>query len=91
VGYPDAARVLVSVTEACVTVLSRRHDRFRILYVAKIDSKGQDLTLPPTATLVRAFVRRYADPATRPITWGSARWAMPTMRVVETRSGMRIG
>jgi len=46
--------------------LSRRHDRFRILYVAKIDPTGQGLMLPPTAALVRAFIRRCAGPATPP-------------------------
>lgn len=62
---PDAPRVLVAAIEACVYHAPATD--CAILYVSKVDSTGQGLAPPPTATLVRAFVRWYADPATRPV------------------------
>lgn len=62
---PDAPRTLVSAIEACVYHAPATD--CAILYVSKIDSTGQGLVPSPTATLVRAFIRWYADPATRPV------------------------
>lgn len=61
---PDAPRVLVSAIKSCVYHAPATD--FTTPYVSKIDSTGQDLAPPPTATLAWAFIRRYADPATRP-------------------------
>ncbi|KAI0301151.1 histone acetylation protein-domain-containing protein [Multifurca ochricompacta] len=63
---PDSPRVLVSAIEACLYHAPATD--CAILYVSKVDSTGQGLTPSPTATLVRAFTRWYADPATRPLT-----------------------
>ncbi|KAI0264029.1 histone acetylation protein-domain-containing protein [Gloeopeniophorella convolvens] len=62
---PDAPRVLVSAIEACLYHAPATD--CAILYVSKVDSTGQGIAPPPTAALVRAFVRWYADPATRPV------------------------
>ena len=62
---PDVPRVLVAAIEACVYHAPATD--CAILYVSKVDSTGQGLTPPPTATLVNAFIRWYADPATRPV------------------------
>ena len=62
---PDAPRMLVAAIEACVYHAPATD--CAILYVSKIDSTGQGSTPPPTAALVKAFIRWYADPATRPV------------------------
>ena len=62
---PDAPRILVSAVEACIYHAPATD--CAILYVSKVDSTGQGLTPPPTATLVRAFIHWYANPATRPV------------------------
>ncbi|KAA1469757.1 hypothetical protein DENSPDRAFT_796610 [Dentipellis sp. KUC8613] len=62
---PDAPRVLVSAIEGCL--YHSPTTSTAILYVGKVDSTGQGMAPPPTATLVKAFVRWYADPATRPV------------------------
>ncbi|KAH9969927.1 histone acetylation protein-domain-containing protein [Russula dissimulans] len=62
---PDAPRVLVAAVEACVYHAPTTD--CAILYVSKIDSTGQGLAPSPTANLVRAFIRWYADRATRPV------------------------
>ncbi|KAI9463804.1 histone acetylation protein-domain-containing protein [Russula earlei] len=62
---PDSPRLLVAAIEACI-YLAPATD-CAILYMSKIDSTGQGLAPPPTANLVRAFIRWYADPATRPV------------------------
>lgn len=68
---PDVPRVLVSAIEACI--YHAPTTGFAIHIVSKIDFTGQRLVPPHTAALARAFIRRYADPATRPITRGRAR------------------
>ena len=62
---PDAPRMLVAAIEA--SLYHAPATDCAILYVSKIDSTGHGLAPPPTATLVRAFIRWYADPATRPV------------------------
>jgi regulator of Ty1 transposition protein 109 len=62
---PDAPRILVSAIEACIYHAPATD--CAILYVSKVDSTGQGLAPPPTATLVRAFIRWFANPATRPV------------------------
>jgi len=62
---PDAPRVLVAAIEACVYHAPATD--CAILYVSKIDSTGQGSTPAPTAALVKAFIRWYADPSTRPV------------------------
>ncbi|KAH9980019.1 histone acetylation protein-domain-containing protein [Lactifluus volemus] len=62
---PDAPRILVSAIEACIYHAPATD--CAILYVSKVDSTGQGLAPPPTATLVRAFIRWFAHPATRPV------------------------
>jgi regulator of Ty1 transposition protein 109 len=65
---PDAPRILVSAIEACIYHAPATD--CAILYVSKVDSTGQGLVPPPTATLVSAFIRWFANPSTRP---GAAR------------------
>jgi regulator of Ty1 transposition protein 109 len=62
---PDAPHLLVAAIEACVYHAPATD--CAILYVSKVDSTGQGIVPAPTATLVRAFIRWYADPATRPV------------------------
>jgi regulator of Ty1 transposition protein 109 len=62
---PDAPRILVSAVEACV--YHAPATECAILYVSKVDSTGQGLAPSPTATLVGAFIRWYANPVTRPV------------------------
>ncbi|TFY77366.1 hypothetical protein EWM64_g6647 [Hericium alpestre] len=62
---PDTPRVLVSAIEACL--YNSPTTSSAILYVGKVDSTGQGMAPSPTATLVKAFVRWYADPETRPL------------------------
>ncbi|KAF8490802.1 histone acetylation protein-domain-containing protein [Russula emetica] len=62
---PDAPRMLVAAIEA--SLYHAPATDCAILYVSKIDSTGHGLAPPPTATLVRAFIRWYADPATCPV------------------------
>ena len=62
---PDAPRILVAAIEA--SLYHAPATDCAILYVSKIDSTGHGLSPPPTATLVRSFIRWYADPATRPV------------------------
>jgi regulator of Ty1 transposition protein 109 len=62
---PDTPRVLVAAIEACICHAPATD--CAILYVSKVDSTGQGLAPPPTATLMKAFIRWYADPATRPV------------------------
>ncbi|KAI0287976.1 histone acetylation protein-domain-containing protein [Russula brevipes] len=57
--------VLIAAIEACVYHAPATD--CAILYVSKVDSTGQGLASPPTATLVNVFIRWYADPATRPV------------------------
>lgn len=61
----DAPRQLVSALE--VSVYNIPATSCGILYVSKVDSTGQGMHPSPTATLVKAFLSYYADPATRPI------------------------
>lgn len=62
---PDAPRMLVAAIEA--SLYHAPATDCAILYVSKVDSTGHGIAPPPTATLVRAFIRWYADPTTRPV------------------------
>ncbi|KAI0042479.1 hypothetical protein FA95DRAFT_1564285 [Auriscalpium vulgare] len=62
---PDAPRILVTAIEAGVYHAPATDTA--IFYVSKVDSTGQGISPSPTATLVRALVRWYCDPATRPV------------------------
>lgn len=62
----DSPRILVSAIEAALYHVPNTNAA--ILYISKVDGTGQGLAPSPTATLVNAFVRWYADPETRPIT-----------------------
>ncbi|RXW24443.1 hypothetical protein EST38_g1442 [Candolleomyces aberdarensis] len=62
---PDAPRVLVTAIEANVFHIPATSSA--VLYVSKVDSTGQSKGKAPTATLVRALLAYYADPATRPV------------------------
>ena len=62
---PDASRVLVSAIEA--RLYHAPSTDCAILYVSKVDSTGHGLRPSPTATLVKAFIRWYADPKSRPV------------------------
>ncbi|KDR82708.1 hypothetical protein GALMADRAFT_841760 [Galerina marginata CBS 339.88] len=64
---PDAPRVIVAAVEACVYTNPTTH--CAVFYVSKVDSTGHGAKgLPaPTAVLVRALIRFYVDPATRPV------------------------
>ncbi|KAH9841848.1 histone acetylation protein-domain-containing protein [Rhodofomes roseus] len=61
----DGPRVVVSAIEAALYNIPATS--CGILYISKVDSTGQASRPSPTATLVRAFLRYYADPSTRPI------------------------
>lgn len=61
----DSPRVFVSAIEASVYNIPATS--CGVLYVSKVDSTGHATAPSPTATLVRAFLTCYADPATRPI------------------------
>ncbi|TFY59048.1 hypothetical protein EVJ58_g6023 [Rhodofomes roseus] len=61
----DGPRVVVSAIEAALYNIPATS--CGILYISKVDSTGQASRPSPTATLVRAFLRHYADPSTRPI------------------------
>ena len=80
---PDVPRVLVSAIKSCL--LSRPHDRFR--HPLHVEDR---LHAPLTATLVRAFIRRYTDPATCSTTREELAERCPSMRVVETRDGSNM-
>ena len=62
---PDAPRLLVSAIEA--RIYHAPSTDCAILYVSKVDSTGQGLRPSPTATLVKAFIRWYVDPKSRPV------------------------
>ncbi|KAG5648297.1 hypothetical protein DXG03_004869 [Asterophora parasitica] len=62
---PDAPRVLVTAIE--VSVYNIPATNSAILYVSKVDSTGQASAPSPTYTLVKAFLKFYADPDTRPV------------------------
>ncbi|KAI0317668.1 histone acetylation protein-domain-containing protein [Amylostereum chailletii] len=61
----DGPRVLVSAIEAALYHIPATSNA--IFYVSKVDSTGQGIAPPPTATLVTSLIHWYADPATRPI------------------------
>lgn len=60
-----APHIFVSAIEAMVYIVPSTSTA--ILYIAKVDSTGQAMAPSPTSTLVRAFLRYYVDPVTRPI------------------------
>ncbi|KIK69631.1 hypothetical protein GYMLUDRAFT_150496 [Collybiopsis luxurians FD-317 M1] len=62
---PDSPRILVTAIEACL--YSVPSSSSAIFYVSKVDSTGQCTAPSPTATLVRALLLYYANPATRPV------------------------
>ncbi|KAH9851580.1 histone acetylation protein-domain-containing protein [Lenzites betulinus] len=62
---PDAPRVLVTALEASIYHIPATASC--VLYVSKVDASGHASAPAPTATLVRAFLTFYADPATRPL------------------------
>ncbi|EPQ51008.1 hypothetical protein GLOTRDRAFT_81604 [Gloeophyllum trabeum ATCC 11539] len=62
---PDAPRVFVAGIEAYLYHVPATS--CLVLNVAKLDSTGQAAAPSPTATLIRAFIAYYGDPATRPI------------------------
>ncbi|KZT64950.1 hypothetical protein DAEQUDRAFT_570367 [Daedalea quercina L-15889] len=61
----DGPRVMVSAIEAALYNIPSTS--CGILYISKVDSTGQASRPSPTAALVRAFLKYYADPSTRPI------------------------
>ena len=61
----DGPRVMVSAIEAALYNIPSTS--CGILYVSKVDSTGQASRPSPTAALVRALLRYYANPSTRPI------------------------
>ncbi|TFK40616.1 histone acetylation protein-domain-containing protein [Crucibulum laeve] len=62
---PDAPRILVTAVEASVYYIPT--SSCAVVYVSKIDSTGQSTAPSPTASLVRALLTFYTDPATRPL------------------------
>ncbi|KAI0055859.1 hypothetical protein BV25DRAFT_1921481 [Artomyces pyxidatus] len=62
---PDSAPVFVSAIEA--SVFNAPATDCAILYVSKVDSTGQGISPPPTATLLSTLIAWYADPTTRPV------------------------
>jgi len=58
-------RVIVTAIEA--TLYNIPHTSSAIFYVSKVDSSGQASAPSPTAALVRALLKYYVDPATRPV------------------------
>ena len=62
---PEASRVIVTAIEANVYTIP--NTSCAVLHVSKVDSTGQAADPSPTATLVRALLKYYADPATRPV------------------------
>lgn len=61
----DGPRVMVSAIEAALYHIPATS--CGILYISKVDSTGQASRPSPTATLVHALLKFYADPSTRPI------------------------
>ncbi|KAF8895423.1 histone acetylation protein-domain-containing protein [Infundibulicybe gibba] len=61
----DSPRVLVTGVEVCLYQVPATS--CGILYVSKVDSTGHSMGPSPTAALVRALLRYYADPMTRPV------------------------
>ncbi|KAH9936677.1 histone acetylation protein-domain-containing protein [Fomitopsis serialis] len=61
----DGPRVMVSAIEAALYNIPSTS--CGILYISKVDSTGQASRPSPTASLVRAFLKYYADPSTRPV------------------------
>ncbi|TFK28031.1 DUF1714 domain-containing protein [Coprinopsis marcescibilis] len=62
---PDAPRIIVTAVE--VSLFHIPSTSSAVLYVSKVDSTGQAKGKSPTATIVRALLNHYADPATRPV------------------------
>ena len=62
---PEAPRVIVTAIEANVYTISSTS--CAVFHVSKVDSTGQAADPSPTATLVRALLKYYADPVTRPV------------------------
>ncbi|KAH8104823.1 histone acetylation protein-domain-containing protein [Cristinia sonorae] len=58
-------RVLVTAIEA--NVYNVPSTSCGILYISKVDGTAQGIAPSPTSTLVKALIRFYADPKTRPI------------------------
>ncbi|TCD69045.1 hypothetical protein EIP91_009108 [Steccherinum ochraceum] len=61
----SAPRVLVTAIEA--NVYNIPATSCGILYISKVDGTGQGGVPSPTSTLVKAFLRYFVDPETRPI------------------------
>ncbi|KAF9565702.1 hypothetical protein CPC08DRAFT_629316 [Agrocybe pediades] len=61
----SSSRVIVTAMEAAVYNIP--HTSSAIFYVSKVDSSGQASAPSPTAALVRALLKYYVDPATRPV------------------------
>lgn len=61
----DGPRVMVSAIEAALYNVPTTS--CGILYISKVDSTGQTTRPSPTAALVHALLKYYADPSTRPI------------------------
>ena len=62
---PGEPRQLVTAIEA--SVYNVPSTSCGIVYVSKVDSTGQGIFPSPTATLVKALLRYYANPETRPL------------------------
>lgn len=60
----DAPRVFVSAIEAAVYNIPI--SSCAVLYISKVDTTGQGIAPAPTANLLRALLRFYSDPESRP-------------------------